>query len=174
MGTDDARGRDAMTKSSADSRISERQSARDAQTKQLFYQQLLTCMRGTWHSLVVVPAEPGLSARPVAEALVEVSGLVRGNSAKLFPAEGLEISGASKIIVETMSHVENAGLAVASIDSVVEKQSGVPIVMAADAALLCVHLGLTTTENARKTIELIGRDKFIGVITIAGGTGKIL
>lgn len=138
----------------------------EASASQQLYQQLLTCMRGNWHSLVVVPAQPGLSVRLVADALVDVSSLVRGASAKLFSAEGLELAGASKVIVDMTTHVEGGGLAIVSMESVVRKQSGIPIAMAADAALLVVHLGLTSMESAKQTMELIGKDKFIGAITL--------
>jgi hypothetical protein len=140
----------------------------DSSPQQL-YQQLLTCMRGTWRSLAVVPAQPGLSARLVADALVDVSSLVRGASAKLFSGEGLELAGASKVIVDMMTHVESGGLAIVVLDNVVRKQSGIPIAMAADATLLVVHLGLASTDNAKKTVELIGADKFIGAVTLEQG-----
>lgn len=130
------------------------------------HQQLLTCLKGSWHSLVVVPAQPGLSVRRVADALVDVSGLVRGSPAKLFAAEGLELAGASRVIVDMTSQVEAGGLAIVSLESVVRRQSGIPIAMAADAALLMVHLGLTSTENAKKTVALIGPEKFLGAVTL--------
>ncbi len=140
--------------------------AQSSENQQRLYQQLLTCMRGSWHSLVVIPAEPGISVYDIADALVEVSSLVRGTTAALFNAEGQGINAASKIIVDMVSHVDADGLAVVAIDSVVDKQAGVPIVMAADAALLCVHLGRTQTFNAQKTIEIVGAEKFIGALTI--------
>lgn len=138
----------------------------ESSTSQQLYQQLLTCLRGSWRSLVVVPAQPGLSVRRVADALVDVSGLVRGASAKLFSAEGLELAGAARTIVDMTTHVEQGGLAIVAMESVVRKQSGIPIAMAADAALLVVHLGLASIDSAKRTLELIGRDKFIGAITL--------
>lgn len=130
------------------------------------YQQLLTCLRGSWHSLAVVPAAPQLSASVVASALVDVSNLVRGQQARLFSAEGLEMVGVSKIIVDVTHHVDDGGLAIVTVDSVVAKQTGIPMTLAADAALLVVHLGATRMEDARRTVELIGEKKFIGAVTI--------
>ena len=95
------------------------------------YQQLLTAV-GTWHSIVVVPASPDASAADVARALVDVTNLVRDKHAKLFSTEGLELAGVSKVIVEMMNHVDGGGLAVIALDSVVSKQSGVPVALAAD------------------------------------------
>jgi hypothetical protein len=133
---------------------------------QALYQQLLTCLRGDWHSLAVVPAAPQLSAAIVANALVDVSNLVRGQQARLFSTEGLEMAGVAKVIVEVTHHVDAGGLAVVTVDSVVGKQTGIPLALATDAALLVVHLGVTRIDDAKRTVELIGEKKFIGAVTI--------
>ena len=135
------------------------------ETSRQLYQQLLTCV-GSWHSIVVVPACPEASAANVARALVDVANLVRDKHAKLFSTEGLELPGVSKVIVEMSNHVDGGGLAVVALDSVVSRQAGVPVALAADAALLVVHLGLARTEDARTTMAAIGEKKFIGAVTI--------
>lgn len=134
--------------------------------EQLYQQQLLTCLRGNWNSLAVIPAAPQVSVGGIAAALVEVSHLVRGRQAKLFSAEGLEMAGVSRIIVDMMRQVDEGGLAVVTVDSVLSTQSGVPVTLAADAALLVVHLGATAIDDARRTVELIGEGKFIGAVTL--------
>lgn len=140
--------------------------SKQAPASQELYQQLLTCLRGTWHSLAVVPAAPHLSGAVVANALVDVSNLVRGQQAKLFSTEGLEMAGVAKVIVDVTHHVDEGGLAVVTVDSVVARQTGIPVTLAADAALLVVHLGVTRIEDAKRTVELIGEKKFIGAVTI--------
>jgi hypothetical protein len=35
-----------------------------------------------------------------------------------------------------------------------------------DAAVLCVRLGVTKMASARRTVETIGRDKFLGTIVV--------
>lgn len=132
-------------------------------------EQVLACLRGNWKSLVVVPAGPGHSALPIAEALVEASNLVNGRPAKLFKAERLASGAISGLIVEMVDQVESGGLAVVAIDAVVHRQSGLPLVMSADAALLCVYLGVTTSAHARRTVELIGRERFVGALTLEPG-----
>lgn len=135
-------------------------------TSQQLYQQLLTCLRGEWHSMVVVPASPGSSASMVANALVEVSTLVRGKKARLFSTEGLGVNDVSKVIVEMMQHIGSGGLAIASIDSVINAQSGIPVTLAVDVALLVVQLGVTDVAEAKRTVEVIGDKKFLGAVTI--------
>lgn len=130
------------------------------------YQQLLTCLRGTWHSLTVVPASPTQSAAVVASALVEVSNLVRGQQARLFAMEAKEVRAVSMALVDITQHVDAGGLAIVSVDSVIAQQSGVPVTIATDASLLVVQLGVTKMEDAKRTIELIGEKKFIGAVVI--------
>lgn len=140
----------------------------DAQPKltQQVYQQLVGVMRGSWQSLVVVPASPSMSASAVADAMVEVARLARGAPAKLFLTEGLEKAGVSKLIVEMSQHIDSGGVAVVCVESVVSQQAGVPIALASDGALLVVHLGVTKTEDAEHTVGIIGKQKFLGAITI--------
>ena len=138
--------------------------------QQQLYQQLLTCLRGEWHSMVVVPASPGSSAAMVANALAEVSTLVRGKKATLFSTEGLEVNDVSRIIVDMMQHIGSGGLAIVSIDSVIAAQSGIPVTLAVDVALLVVELGVTETADAKRTVELIGARKFLGAVTIESGS----
>lgn len=137
--------------------------------QQQLYQQLLTCLRGEWHSMVVVPASPGSSAALVANALAEVSTLVRGKKAMLFSTEGLEVNDVSRIIVDMMQHIGSGGLAIVSIDSVIAAQSGIPVTLAVDVALLVVELGVTATADAKRTVELVGAKKFLGAVTIEAG-----
>jgi hypothetical protein len=134
--------------------------------QQQLYQQLLTCLRGDWHSMVVVPASPGSSSSFIANALVEVSTLVRGKKARLFTTEGLGVHDVSKVIVEMMQHIGTGGLAIVTIDPLVMAQSGVPVAMAVDVALLVVQLGVTAIDDAKQTVALIGEKKFLGAVTV--------
>lgn len=136
-----------------------------ATPQQQLSQQLLTCMRGEWQSMVVVPASPEGSGALVAHALAEVSSLVRGKKAKLFSTEGLEVNAVSRIIVDMMQHIGTGGLAIVSIDSVLAEQTGIPVTLAVDVALLVVQLGVTETVDAKRTVELIGAKKFLGAVT---------
>jgi hypothetical protein len=135
------------------------------------HEQLLTCLRGDWKSLAVVPAEPGLSAHPVADALVEASKLVKTTRARLIPGADLESSRVSQVIVEMVDHVHAGGLAIVVVDSILTRPSAIPLLMAADAVLLVVHLGSTRIDSAQRTVEIIGRDRFIGVVTVSPRSG---
>jgi hypothetical protein len=135
-------------------------------TPNRLHEQVLACLRGDWKSLVVVPAEPYTSAMVLGDALVEASGLVSSTPTKLIKAENQPAMSLSLLIVEMVDHVRSGGRVVVVVDSVIGKQSAIPFTMAADAALLCVHLGVTSVENARRTVELVGKERFVGAVTV--------
>jgi len=51
---------------------------------------------------------------------------------------------------------------IVAVESVVANPLVLPLVLAADAALLCIEKGKTRIEDARHTIELIGRERLLG------------
>ena len=134
------------------------------QTK--MHEQVSACVLGAWRSLVVVPTEPGSSALRLAEALVERCNLIHANRAKLFSAEHLTHGAIANLISDVSGVVQSGGRAVIAIDAISARRSGAPLMLIADAALLCVQLGRTTTKNALKTLKFAGRDRFIGAVTI--------
>ena len=126
-------------------------------------------LRRNWGSLAVVPAHPGGSALRVAEALVEVGELHGTAPVRLLDARGLSLSGASQAVLEMTTRVFQGGRVIVLMDSVVENESGIPLLMAADAALLCVELGQTKLASARRTLELAPQDRFIGSVVLHPG-----
>ena len=48
----------------------------------------------------------------------------------------------------------------------------IPITLAADAALLCVELGRTDAESAQRTVDMIGKHRFLGSVAIDSGPLK--
>ena len=58
---------------------------------------------------------------------------------------------------------------VVTIESVLSNPLGIMLAQAADAALLCVRKRKTKLAAAQKTVELIGRDLFIGSVVLSSG-----
>lgn len=51
-----------------------------------------------------------------------------------------------------------------AVDPVVQEISAMPLCKSVDRALLVVGVGRTRLADARKTVELLGRDRFLGVV----------
>jgi hypothetical protein len=131
--------------------------------------QLVGCARAAWRMLAVVPTRADLSAMWFADALVHRCNASSPGRAKLFCGERLSREGALRLISEMGAWVEAGGRAVVAIEAMSGKRSGAPIALASDGVLLCVHLGVSTSEDAKRAISAIGRERFIGAATIEHG-----
>ena len=123
-------------------------------------------LKKEWSSLAVFPAHPGGSAQIVGKALAQVASLHKDSPIKLINATGTDLAGASRLIIDMTSHVGMGGLAIVVLDSVISNPAGIPVALAADAALLCVQLGDADVDSGKRTIELIGEQRFVGAVTV--------
>jgi hypothetical protein len=132
----------------------------------------LLTQREKWSSLVVVPAQPGASGLMAARAVVEVGSQYREKPIRFIDAEGLPPGAASRLVRDMKAFIEQGGVVVVCIDSVVSNPVGVEVALAAERALLCVPLGSTQFSAARHTLELIGKARFLGSVTLQQRVGS--
>ncbi len=123
-------------------------------------------LRKDWSSLAVLPAHPEGSAEGVARALAKVASIHKDEGVKVISARGADLSATSRLIIDMTSHVAQGGLCILVLDSVLNNPAGIPLALAADAALLCVELGEADGESARRTVDLIGSSRFVGAVTV--------
>ena len=122
-------------------------------------------LKKDWNSLVVLPAHPGGAATSVARALAQVASLHKDSAIKLISGEGADLQNASRLIIDMTTHVAQGGLAIIVLDSVISNPAGIPVALAADAALLCVQLGEADLDSGRRSIELLGESRFVGAVS---------
>ncbi len=118
-----------------------------------------------WTSLAVVPAVPGVSAESVARALVQVGGEYHGRPIELCEARGLRFDG-TRALVERVSGAHERHTLVVLLDCPLESQPALLVARAASAALLVVPLGRARRAEARKTLDSVGKARFIGAVTL--------
>jgi len=127
-----------------------------------------------WSSLVVVPTHWRCSARRIAEALGEMAALQRGMPIPEVVASESAMGGPGGITALVVREADAVASrhrqpwagrnAVYAVEPIVSNPAGIAAVLAADAAILCVKLGETRLEEARRTVDLIGRERFIGCV----------
>jgi hypothetical protein len=122
--------------------------------------------REKWSSLVVVPAQPGTSSLDAGRALVSVGSQYLEKPVRLIDAEDLSLGAASRLVCDLRSHMEQGGKIVICIDSVITHPVGLEVALAAERALLCVALGSTQFSTAQRTLKLIGKERFLGSVTL--------
>ncbi|MFY0527025.1 hypothetical protein ACN28I_29090 [Archangium gephyra] len=70
-----------------------------------------------------------------------------------------------------MAYVEQGDRVVVLLDSVVANPVGLEVALAAERALLCVSLGTSDYTSARRTLDLIGKERFLGSVTLQPTSG---
>ncbi|QRK10867.1 hypothetical protein JQX13_12800 [Archangium violaceum] len=127
--------------------------------------------RGRWSSLVVVPSHEGGSGLQAAQAILEVASRQGSTPVHFLDAEGLELGAAQHVVNEMMAYVEQGDRVVVLIDSVVANPVGLEVALAAERALLTVALGTSDYTSARRTLDLIGKERFLGSVTLQPTSG---
>lgn len=144
--------------------LTERGAPPSTELRQAWERLWVASLQSPWTSLALVPAVPGVSVRGVAEALVRVGGEYRGQPVELVDAHGLRMSEA-RALGERVGAVRERHAFVVTLDCPLESQSALVVARAASAALLVVPVGPTPLAEARRTIETVGRPRFIGAVT---------
>lgn len=139
--------------------------------------------RKPWKSLVLVPGHAEGSSLPIAAALAEIGRMNRGRSVVLVNAEQLDLSRTAQVIADldappstswssgggggSAMGADQAGRKVlVALEPVVRNPLGMAIAMAADAVVLCIELGRSDIASAKRTLELIGREKVLGTVLL--------
>jgi len=126
--------------------------------------------RWSWSSLAVVPSSPKLSSFVVAQELSWVGSYHLPRSVQLFDARGItqEVSGLPMEMLASARKDDR--VVVVAADSVFDNEAAIPLVLAADAILLCIVLGRSDFKTTRQTLELLG-SKVIGSLTLPENLG---
>jgi len=127
------------------------------------------CRMRPWRSLALCPVEKGSSALITAKAITEAANQMRSTPLQLLNAEGVEPREVEQRIRELHNMVERGELVMVVLDPVISNPAAIPIAAAADAAVLCVPLFRTGFGPAKRTVELVGKDRFLGTITLRAG-----
>jgi len=138
----------------------------------LSLQQLwFSIQRREWSSLVAVPADRDMPVMDFVKPLYDVGRLAMGDNLRLVDAREVKLTRTAPLIVEMTGAGRGPGSkggerVLVVIDSVLSHPSGVPVALAADAALLCVEMGKTSLAAARETLQIVGAQRFLGCITL--------
>ncbi|ACG74086.1 conserved hypothetical protein [Anaeromyxobacter sp. K] len=122
-----------------------------------------------WRSLALVPADEGGSTAALAASLAEVGRQLRDGAVTALNLPHLDYITASGIADAIAAAGRGEGVPpnlqiIVAIPPVLDDPLGVAVAHAVDAAVLCVEMGKARLKSARKTMELVGRERFVGSI----------
>lgn len=137
-----------------------------ATSRRELQQMWLSLMRGSWASIVVVPTDSGIPAREVVDALLEAAAHHEMGRFQIIDAIGVSLPVGERLAQEMSSVVASGSRAVAAVDSLMQSLSGAPLVREAETALLVVRLDQSSYDNVQSTIEIVGRERILGAVTL--------
>lgn len=127
-----------------------------------------TLIEHPWTSIVIVPAEANASSIAVARALTDVGNTYEEQGVQLIEAERLPPAIARHVIATMTKRADSGARTVVAVASPLVDYNAIPIARAADASVMLVKVGATALSDAKKTVNMIGRQCFIGSITSDG------
>ncbi len=136
----------------------------DRQSQELWF----AFARRKFASVVLVPADEGGSAERIATSLAEVGTWLRDGAASAIVGQALDHESARRIatIVGLTRQSGSPVELIVAIQPVVVEPLGLTVTQAADAVVLCIELKRTRLAAARRTIELIGRERIAGCLIV--------
>jgi hypothetical protein len=126
----------------------------------------LATQRRAWRSLAVVSASAGLPTIDSANMLAKMAWRYSGEPTSVFDLRDVSLRLVEHQLREIAVQVAAGDRVFVALRSVTENPAAVPIARAADALILCVALGKTDMKSAHRTIDAIGRDRFLGTILV--------
>jgi hypothetical protein len=137
------------------------------QSSVLDWQRLwLATQRRPWGSLAVIPAGRRGATPRVARALVGVGSCHLGSRIRLLDATTIRLSDLGACLRGLTDPRPRPTRVILALGSVLENPPGLAVAQAADAAILCVALGESTLAEAERTIEEVGRARFVGSLIL--------
>lgn len=127
--------------------------------------------KSRWKSLALIPADEGGSTAALAASLAEVGRQLREGAVTALQLPRLDYITAAGIADAIAAAGRGEGVpenlqVIIALPPVLDDPLGVAIAHAADAAVLCVEMGKSRIKSARKTIELVGRERFVGSVLL--------
>jgi hypothetical protein len=120
-------------------------------------------LRTPWRTLALVPAQDGLSIKPLAEALALMGQFHRGVALRVVIAEGMDLNEIAELTLSTQEPPAGGQSGqIIVLEPITVNPLGTAVALAADAVLLCVEYGTANLDDARRTLDQIGRERFVG------------
>ena len=129
-----------------------------------------------WRTLVLVPGDEHTSTLGVAQLMAGLAH-AHGEVIEVADVRALRLKHVDAFLEGTRWEVSQGARVIFATRSAVDSLATVPLARAADCALLCVSLGMTSRDAAQTTIEQVGRERFLGSILVRApprpATGKL-
>lgn len=133
----------------------------------------LRCQQHDWQSLAFI----GSSKRDPDGVLEIAHGMARlaselGQELTVFDARNLGLKDMGRMLAQIQSITSRGKRCIVVLKLVTENATTVPMAQNVDAALLGVFIGETSVISASRTVDEVGRPKFLGSVVLNASLAK--
>jgi hypothetical protein len=118
-----------------------------------------------WHCLVVVSPERTPSTLRMARSLAELGTQHRRSPVEMIDASQLDLERATAIAHAVESEQGERRFVIA-LDSPTVNPVAIGVLTVGDAILMLVEKGVSKIPQARRIVEIAGRERFIGAVVV--------
>jgi hypothetical protein len=128
----------------------------------------LATQRRPWRSLAVVPVGEGVSAVRVARALAHAGACHLGHTVEVIDASSITLE---QLRASTEAWIERRGAerVFLALGPVLTSPASLALAQSADAAIVCLMLGESSIVEAQRTVEEVGKPRFLGSVCLRRG-----
>jgi hypothetical protein len=119
-----------------------------------------------WRSLALVPASDDVGVVQLASAFSALGFRDRGESIGVADLRDVPFPNLRGPIEVIRWHIRRGERVILALSPCSSSAATVPLVRAADCAILCIALGATRIAEANQTVEQVGGDAFLGTVLV--------
>ena len=112
-------------------------------------------------------ASKGTSTLGTASSLARIAWWYTGQPSCVFDMRSLSLRLLEPQLRDMAAQMNGGERVFVALSTLSENPTTAPIAMAADGVVLCVELGKADIKSARRAIDTIGRDRFLGTILVS-------
>jgi hypothetical protein len=125
-----------------------------------------TLAQRSWHTLVLVPADARASVGFLADALAQAGIRAGAGPVRAVDAQMIELVHVARVIEDLAQSAQERRKTLVAVGSPLVSPAAIPLTLAADSTVLCVELGVSGRRAAEQTLDLVGRQRFLGAVTV--------
>jgi hypothetical protein len=122
-----------------------------------------------WPSIAIVSTSSSPSAREVLKSLTSLSRFYDLGPVAFVDVTGAPPAEAARMAKEFASASAPRSRTVLALDSPLESPGVIPLALATDGVILVIQQGETDMAAARGIIDIVGRERVLGAITVRRG-----
>jgi hypothetical protein len=138
----------------------------DQQAQELWF----SLEKEPWQTLAIVPAASAASTANILKSLEEVAELRGLGSVQTLDCARVGLAEVADAQQKLQTFVSMGHKVLFNTSSPVETPAAAALVRSADAVLLVAHLDRTYVADMQRVVQIVGKERFIGCVTVQAKT----